>query len=210
MTNYAPGARNGDESRWRPPGRRVVDSNAIERLNRRSKIRNARVVYRADLSLGRAVSTSLSPLDHARDVLVDRVRSYEMHVRDKPPLSREHRLVDRRGRAQGGFDRERLPALNVVEHEALTLFRDCPAHVARDCPIAAENLSTAVIDVETVDTERTDRKASRLAAAWRPGDHDHARARHRPSAGFERRVGLGEHVGWKGARDEFAVGVDDA
>lgn len=39
---------------------------------------------RADLSFGPAVAASLSPLDHARNVLVDRLRRYEMHVRDEP------------------------------------------------------------------------------------------------------------------------------
>src|SRR6202142_2747171 len=42
------------------------------------------------------------------------------------------------------------------------------------------------------------------------GDHDHARPGHRGSAGFERRVRLGEHVGRELARDELALRVDDA
>jgi hypothetical protein len=54
-----------------------------------------------------------------------------------------------------------------------------PTQVARDSAIAAEDISTAVIDVEPADTERTDWEAPRFAAARRLGDHDHARARHR-------------------------------
>jgi hypothetical protein len=64
------------------------------------------------------------------------------------------------GPAKGGFDRKRSSWFDVVEDEALTLFRYGPAHIARDCPIAAEDLST-------------------------------------PAIGFERRIRLGEHVGWK-------------
>lgn len=67
------------------------------------------------------------------------------HVREESvPLSK-HCLADRRGRAQGRFDRERLPALDVIEDEALTLFRYRPAYVARNRSIATEDLSTEVI-----------------------------------------------------------------
>jgi hypothetical protein len=165
---------------------------------------------RADLSFGCAVATGLRTLKHARNVLGNRVRRHEMHVRDKSAPLCEHRLVDCSGRAKGGFDRKRPRSLNVIEDEALALFRYRPAHVARDRAVAAEYLSAAVIDVESIDAERTDRKAPRLTAARRPCDHDHARARHRASAGLERRVRLREHIWRQIARDELAVRVDDA
>ena len=73
--------------------------------------------------------------------------------------------------------------------------------IARDRAVAAENLSTAVIDVECIDAEGTNRKVPRLTAARRPGDHDHARARHGASAGLERCVRLREHIRGQSARD---------
>ena len=76
-----------------------------------------------------------------------------------------------------------------------------PAHIAPDRAVAAENLSTAVIDVECIDAEGTNRKVPRLTAARRPGDHDHARARHGASAGLERCVRLREHIRRQSARD---------
>jgi hypothetical protein len=104
MAIDAPGARDSDEPGRRPPHRRVVNSNAIKRLDRRGKIRDARVMDCADLSFGCAVSTCLSALDHACNVLVNRVHCHEMHVCEKSVPLREHRLVNRRGRAKGGFD----------------------------------------------------------------------------------------------------------
>ena len=77
-----------------------------------------------------------------------------MHVRHASAPLCERRLVDCGG-AKGGLDRKRLHSLNMVEDEPFALFCYRTAHLARDCAATAEDLSTAVINVEPIDTERT-------------------------------------------------------
>jgi hypothetical protein len=123
----------------------------------------------------------------ARDVLIDRIRRDEEKLRRKTLLSRERRLFRRDRRAERRLDRERGCAIDVIEDESLTLFRNRASHFTRNRAIAPEHLSAAIVDVERVDAESGDRKIRRLAAAGRSGDHDHARPRHF-SPRLERRV----------------------
>lgn len=175
---------------------RIKSSNASRRKGGYglSQVRDACLVDRADLPFGRAVPPGLRALEHAGDVLVDRVRSDEPHLGREAGLARELRLLDRSRRPERRLDRERLPALDVIEHAALALLRDGAPHVAWNGAVAAEDLRAAVVDIERVDAEGRDGEEPRLAAAWWTGDDDHARTRHRGSARFERRVRLREHV----------------
>src|SRR5260370_36038980 len=105
---------------------------------------------RADLALGCAMSAGLRALKHTGDVLGDRIRGDEVHLRCEAALARELRLVDRGRRSKRRLDRERLPPLDVIEDEALALLRDGAADGARDGAVAAKDLRTAVVAVERV------------------------------------------------------------
>ncbi len=209
MANEPPATGNGHEPRRRPSGGRVVDANAIERCDGRKEIRDTRLMDRADVALGCTVSAGLRALENARNVLVNRVRGDKPHLGREAALAREFCLLDRSRRSERRFDREGFPVLDVIEHEALALLRDRTTHVTRDRAIASEDLRATVVDVERVDAERRHGEVPRLAAARRAGYYYHAWARHRGSAGLQRRVRLREHVGRQSGRHEIAACVDD-
>jgi hypothetical protein len=119
-------------------------------------------------------------------------------------------LPDRSVRSHCGFDSERQMTLDVIAHEALTFLGYGAAHVRRNGPVAAEDLCAAVVDVERVDAERGHGEERRFAAARWSRDDEHARSRHFESAGLERGVRIGPHVGRKLGRHQVASGIDDA
>ena len=86
-------ARGRDKSRCDPGRRGVVDSDALERLERSSQIGNARLTDRSDVPLRSAVSAALSSLKHRRDIFGHRFRRDEAKVGGKAMLVRERRLL---------------------------------------------------------------------------------------------------------------------
>lgn len=78
-----------------------------------------------------------------------------------------------------------------------------------DGAVTTEQLRTAIIDVECIQTEVGDGKRGCLAAARRPGDDDHPRTIHALSSSFECRVRLREHIRWQLGRDDVSGGIDD-
>jgi hypothetical protein len=140
------------------------------------------------------VAAALSSLKYPRDIFGHRIRRDEAKVGGKTMLLRERRLFNGCGCSQCSFYRERPIRSYVISHEALALSSNRAPDIPWYRAVAAQDLGTAIIDVEGVNPERCHGKVGRLAAAGWTGNDNHARTRHSLSAGFECCVRAGRHV----------------
>ena len=99
MTRHFAITRNGDQSRWSPSSRRIVDTDAIESGDGGLQVPNAREVDCTDLTFGRSVATGLGALQYTGDVLGDRIGSNKPHLGHETVFASEVRLLDRRERS---------------------------------------------------------------------------------------------------------------
>jgi hypothetical protein len=129
----------------------------------------------------------------------------------EPALRGHHGLANRDIRAQRRFDREAVLLLDVPLDERLALPCRLPANGLRDVLVAAPvELGGAIVHIEGVQTGVTmEGEDAGLAAARRPGDHEHQGRRHPLQRGGVHR-GRGLHVVGKVLRRGLAVLVQHA
>ena len=120
------------------------------------------------------MAASIRSIRDALDVRLGSLDGKVSHFESKAVALGCSGLAKRDFAPQGGFDSEASSGTNVLWNEILTLLDGPRPNLTRDIPERALiELRGSVIDVGRIHAAFSDGKGGRLAASWRPGDHNH-------------------------------------